>query len=146
MVTVERTIVIHRPAEDVFAYVSDQTNAPRWQRGLLEVQRTTAGPIRLGSRHDVVRTFMGRRLTVSNEYTRYEPNTLVAFEWSGTTPGHASYTVEPVATESAKLIARIELSAGILAPLVAAVLRGEVAGNLRTLKGVLEASTATSGH
>lgn len=89
---------------------------------------------------------MGRRLTVSNEYTRYEPNTLVAFEWSGTTPGHASYTVEPVATESAKLIARIELSAGILAPLVAAVLRGEVAGNLRTLKGVLEASTATSGH
>ena len=45
MLTVEGSIVIGRPAEDVFAYVSDQTNAPRWQRGLLEVRRTTDGPI-----------------------------------------------------------------------------------------------------
>jgi hypothetical protein len=30
MITVDESVVIDRPAEDVFAYVSDQTNAPNW--------------------------------------------------------------------------------------------------------------------
>jgi uncharacterized protein YndB with AHSA1/START domain len=94
MITVEKSIVIGRPAEDVFAYVSDQTNAPLWQRGLLEVRRTTDGPIGVGTRHTVVRTLMGLRLELSNEYTRYEPNRLVTFEWSGTMLGRASYVVD----------------------------------------------------
>lgn len=50
MITVEKSIVIGRSAEDVFAYVSDQTNAPRWQRGVLEVRRVTEGPIGVGTR------------------------------------------------------------------------------------------------
>lgn len=62
MITVEKSIDIGCAADDVFAYVSDQTNAPHWQRGLREVRRTTEGPIGLGTRHTVVRTFMGRTL------------------------------------------------------------------------------------
>ena len=31
MISVETRIEIGRPAADVFAFVSDQTNAPRWQ-------------------------------------------------------------------------------------------------------------------
>jgi len=143
LIAVEGTIVIGRSADDVFACVSDQTNAPGWQRGLLDVRRTTAGPIGVGTRHDVVREFMGRRLTMSNEYTRYEPNTLVAFELSGTVPGQASYIVEPAGMDSARLIARIEMRpAGILRlaePLMAAGLRRDVQANLRALKSLLEA-------
>jgi uncharacterized protein YndB with AHSA1/START domain len=77
MITVEKSIVIKRPVEDVFAHVSDQTNAPHWQRGLIEVRRTTDGPMGVGTRHTFVRTFMGRRMEGSNEYTRWEPNKLV---------------------------------------------------------------------
>ena len=143
MIAVEGTIVIGRSAEDVFAWVSDQTNAPGWQRGLLEVRRTTAGPIRVGTRHDAVREFMGRRLTLSNEYTRYEPNTVVAFAFSGTVPGQASYIVEPAGMDSARLIARIEMRpAGILRlaePLMAAGLRRDLEVNLPALKSLLEA-------
>ena len=143
MIAVEGTIVIGRSAEDVFAWVSDQTNAPGWQRGLLEVRRTTAGPIRVGTRHDAVREFMGRRLTLSNEYTRYEPNTLVAFAFSGTVPGQASYIVEPAGMDSARLIARIEMRPGsilrLAEPLMAAGLRRDVEANLRALKSLLEA-------
>jgi hypothetical protein len=40
---------VDRPAGDVFAFVSDQLNAPRWQRGLHEVRRTTDGPIGVGT-------------------------------------------------------------------------------------------------
>jgi uncharacterized protein YndB with AHSA1/START domain len=144
MITVEQSVVIGRPAEDVFAFVSDQTNAPRWQRGLLEVRRTTAGPIGVGTRHNVVRTLMGRRLTLSNEYTRYEPNTLVAFTWLGTMPGHASYVVEPAGMDRATLTSRIEMRAAglfrLAEPLMAAGLRRDVDANLGALKGILEAN------
>ena len=68
MIKVEDSVVIERPVEDVFAYVADQTNAPHWQAGLVEVRRTTDGPVGVGARHTAVRTFMGRRMEVSNEY------------------------------------------------------------------------------
>jgi uncharacterized protein YndB with AHSA1/START domain len=143
MIQVEKSIVIDRPAKDVFAYVSDQTIAPRWQRGLLEVRRTTDGPIGVGTRHTAVRTFMGRRLTLSNEYTRYEPDTLVVFEILGTMPGQASYIVEPVGRDRASLTSRIEMRPSglfrLAEPLMAAGLRRDVEANLRALKGLLEA-------
>jgi hypothetical protein len=41
VIRVEASIDIGRSAKDVFAYVGDQTNAPRWQRGLADVRRTT---------------------------------------------------------------------------------------------------------
>jgi len=34
----ERTVVIDRPIQQVFAYVTDQTKTPSWQAGLLEVR------------------------------------------------------------------------------------------------------------
>ena len=61
MIKAEQTVVIDRPIEEVFAYVTDQTNTPYWQAGLVEVQRTTAGPIGVGTKHTFVRNFMGRQ-------------------------------------------------------------------------------------
>ena len=48
-------------AADVFAFLSDQLNAPRWQRGLHEVRRTTDGPIGVGSEHVFVRRVVTSR-------------------------------------------------------------------------------------
>jgi uncharacterized protein YndB with AHSA1/START domain len=79
MITIEKSVVIDRNAEDVFCYVGDQTNAPLWQRGLVDVRRTTADPIAVGTKHSVVRTLMGRTLELSNGYTRDEPDRLVEF-------------------------------------------------------------------
>jgi uncharacterized membrane protein len=144
MIRVEKRVVIGRPAKDVFAYVSDQTNAPRWQRGLVEVRRMTDGPIGVGTRHTAVRAFMGRTLTLRNEYTQYEPDTLVVFEILGTMPGQASYTVEPAGTDRASLTSRIEMRASglfrLAEPLIAAGLRRDVDANLGALKGLLEAN------
>src|SRR2546430_7201550 len=80
MIKVEKSIVIDRSQEDVFEYVSAHTNAPRWQRGLLEVRRATEGTIGVGTRHTLVRMFMGRRMEASNEFTQYEPNRLFFFQ------------------------------------------------------------------
>jgi len=46
---IESSIVIHRPVEIVFAYVSDLSNLPKWDR-VKEVQVTSAGPSVWGRR------------------------------------------------------------------------------------------------
>ena len=142
MITVEESIVIERPLEDVFAYVSDQTNAPRWQPGLLEVRRTTDGPIGVGTRHSVVRKLGGRTVTLSNEYTRYEPDKLVEFSFWGSMPGRASYVVDPVGPDRTKVTGRVEMRLpGLLRvaePLMALAVRRDMLAGAETLKGLLE--------
>ncbi len=142
MIKVEQSIVINRPVEEVFAFVADQTNAPRWQSGLMEVRRTTAGPPGIGTRHTFVRRFVGRRLEASNEYTAYEPNTMVAFKSiSDPMDFAAGYPTTP--TEGGtELSGWIEMQpkgfAGLTEPLIAASLRRDVQAALVTLKKLLE--------
>ena len=144
MIKVEKSIVIDRPTQEVFAYVSDHTNAPRWQRGLLEVHRETEGPIGVGTRHTLVRVFMGRRMEASNEFTQYEPNRLVSFKITGdSVAGQGWYVVEPAGPGHTKLTSRIEMRplglVRLAQPLMAAGLKREVVANLRDLKCLLEA-------
>jgi uncharacterized membrane protein len=96
MIKAEKSVVIERPIEVVFDYVGDQTNGPRWQAGLTEVRRLTDGPPGVGTRHTLVRTFLGRRMEADNEYIVFEPGKVITFRTtSGPMPLEASYLVEP---------------------------------------------------
>jgi carbon monoxide dehydrogenase subunit G len=53
--------VISRPVGDVFAALRDVTKAPLWTPGLVEVRRTTEGPLEVGATMVWVGTFLGRR-------------------------------------------------------------------------------------
>src|SRR5438105_9310900 len=135
MIKVEKSIVIDRRQQDVFEYVSDHTNAPRWQRGLLEVRRATEGPIGIGTRHTLVRMFMGRRMEASNEFTQYEPNRLVSFKvTSGSVAAQGWYVVETAGSDRDRLTSRIEMRpSGLIRlaqPLIAACIIREMDDNL----------------
>ena len=145
---VEKHIDIDRTAADVFGFVSDQLNAPVWQRGLLEVERLTDGPIGVGTRHTFVRKVAGRRLEADNEYYEYEPNRKVAFRFiSGSTSGGGSYQVEPVSPSRTRLTTSVEMHptglARLTEPLVSIAIKREVDANLATLKELLERSDRT---
>jgi uncharacterized protein YndB with AHSA1/START domain len=142
MIDVSASVVITRPIEEVFAFVADQTNAPRWQDGLVEVRRVTDGPIGVGTRHTAVRAFIGRRLELTNEYVRFVPNQEVAFAGaSGPLVFEASYTTEAT-PEGTQLTSTIRMRPGglfrIAEPLIAADLRRDVRANLAALKALLE--------
>ena len=97
MIDVVTHLDVDRPAGGVFAFVSDQVNAPQWQRGLSEVRRTTDCSIGVGSEHVFVRRFVGRRIESRNRFVEFEPGRYVAFEIpNGTMTGCASYLVEPI--------------------------------------------------
>jgi uncharacterized protein YndB with AHSA1/START domain len=144
MIYVEDSIIIHRPIEEVFAYVADQTNAPQWQPDVLEVRRTTDGPIGVGTRHSAVRQFMGRRLELTNEYIRYEPNKVITFTGDGAARFETSYLTEAT-PDGTKLTCKMQMEPGgllgLAEPLIAATLRRGFASNFRDLKALLENQT-----
>jgi uncharacterized protein YndB with AHSA1/START domain len=142
MIKVEKSIIIQRPIEEVFAFVADQRNAPQWQHGLLEVRRTNEGPMGVGTKHALVRKFMGRKLEANNEYVTYEPNREVTFKTtSGPMPLEASYLTESVPSGT-KLTSKIEMQAtgfiGLAEPLIGASLRREMDAAFGELKDLLE--------
>ncbi len=49
MIEVTSEVAIARPAEDVFAFLADAENNPRWQRGMRSCRWTSDGPIDVGS-------------------------------------------------------------------------------------------------
>ncbi|MGH3366679.1 MAG: SRPBCC family protein [Nocardioidaceae bacterium] len=109
MIDLETSVEIARPVHEVFAFVADQTNAPQWQTDLREVRRLTDGPIGVGSEHEFVRTFAGRRFASRNRFVAFEPDRYVKFEIpSGWISGTASYRTEANGSEGTVLTSRME--------------------------------------
>ncbi|MBW3587950.1 MAG: SRPBCC family protein [Actinobacteria bacterium] len=70
MVRAKSTVEIERPLEEVFAFVADQSNEPKWHTDILRVD--PQGPIELGSRVRWVVRFMGENQYL-NDVTAFEP-------------------------------------------------------------------------
>ena len=49
MVAAVHSTTIHRPVEEVFAYVTDTGNDPAWHTDVLEAHKKTDGPIGIGT-------------------------------------------------------------------------------------------------
>lgn len=109
MIDVETSVEIARPVQEVFAFVADQTNAPQWQTNLHEVRRLTQGPIGVGTEHEFVRTFAGRRFASRNRFVAFEPGRYVKFTIpSGWISGTASYRTETSRSAGTVLTSRME--------------------------------------
>jgi carbon monoxide dehydrogenase subunit G len=65
-----RTIEIARPPEDVFAFVTDLDNLPRWQPTVREL--SWDGEVAEGSTFEETREMLGRRATSRLEVTRLD--------------------------------------------------------------------------
>jgi len=89
--TASDSVLIERPQEEVFAYVSDLENLPEWGALSGEMRKETQGPPEVGARYTADLTFLGRRLVIAYEVSAYEPPRLFAFGSLGG-PLHDKYT------------------------------------------------------
>ena len=142
MITNKKIITISRPVEEVFAYVGDAGNGPKWQKALVEVRRITAGPLGVGTQYSGVRKFMGRNMESIIQYTTYEPNKKVVFKSiSGSSPLEQTFLFESTAGGT-QLTTRLEMETsglmGLAKPLIASSLKREVDENFDILKDLLE--------
>ena len=87
MIRIETSVLIDRPTEEVFAFISNFENNPLWQAGMVSAEFTSEPPLGIGSTYDQVAKFLGREILSSFEVIEYEPGHLLkATSTTGTFP------------------------------------------------------------
>jgi len=143
MARVEASVVISRPVEEVFEFVTNPENDPQWQSPILESERTSVGPMGVGTTDQGVAKLLGQRTEWTAEVTEYEPNRKVKYEVTGG-PLSAEQTVtfEPV-EGGTKFTLVLEGEMGgfirLAEPIVTRMLQRDTETDLANLKDILEA-------
>ena len=143
MAKFEINLVINRPIDEVFAFISNPENLPRWRASILEVQKDSSEPLGVGS---VVRgrfTFLGRPFDGNLEIIAREPHrSYMTRMTEGPFPLEARYTLEPV-EGGTRLTLAIQGEPGgffkLAESLVVSMAKRSYEADLNNLKEMLEA-------
>jgi carbon monoxide dehydrogenase subunit G len=91
----DKSIWINRPQQEVFDYVTDLTNDPAWQTGIMSNERTSDGPVGAGNTWHYKVKNLGRTMEVDIEVTGYDlPNSASVKAIGGPVPFENTYTFE----------------------------------------------------
>ncbi len=91
------SIVIKRPVADVFAFTDDIENEVIWRPELTSSEKTSDGPIGVGTTGRSVYKILGRPATSEWVITEYEPNRKVVFQSDGANGPHRGvWLYEPI--------------------------------------------------
>jgi uncharacterized protein YndB with AHSA1/START domain len=141
MATFENTVMIARPIKDVFGFLSDLENIPKWNYAIVETRKISEGPIGVGTTYHQVRSVPSRseeRL----EITTYDP--LRQLEIRGQLGPFASrlfYALDAT-PEGTRVTNTVEVElhgpGHLLGRVAVPRVRDAVAANLRRLKELLE--------
>src|SRR4051812_9846946 len=71
------TTVIDRPIEEVFAFLADGTNAPKFSPRVLEIKKTTDGPPGVGTVYASTVKDAGMKTKREFKLTEFEPPTKI---------------------------------------------------------------------
>jgi uncharacterized membrane protein len=91
------TVTVERPIDDVFGYLADGTNNPRWRSGVLSIERTSAQEGAGATYRQKLRGPGGRPIDGDYRITAYQPSNLIEFQ---VTAGPARPTGRFVLTEA----------------------------------------------
>jgi uncharacterized protein YndB with AHSA1/START domain len=76
------SIIINKPADQVFACWSDVERYPEWAEPVIERRKLTDGPVGAGSRFHAVDQWPGRRIAFEMEITEFVENESLSARWS----------------------------------------------------------------
>ena len=143
MITLRNELDVNRPAADVYDFLVNIENAPKWQPAVIETRRITEGPIRVGTQFREVAKVMGRRVETTCEITELVPLKCMAFRATSTGPFayHTSYSLEDRGNSTRITIeGAFELKGlwRLLEPLVRGEVRKESAQELQVMKAAIE--------
>jgi uncharacterized protein YndB with AHSA1/START domain len=97
MLTFEKTVIINRPQQEVFDFVSDPANDARYRSGARSAEWASDDPVGVGSRMRSVDRYMGREVETLSRITLWDPPHRYAFETAdGSFPSRFTLTFEPV--------------------------------------------------
>jgi carbon monoxide dehydrogenase subunit G len=137
----EHTVEIERPREEVFAFVTDPRNYPRWQPSLVEIRPHSKGPLRLGSEATEVRTFLGREVETTWTCVEHEAHERSAIQADdGPVPFKGTFVLEALGrrTRFTWIVETRGAAARLGGPLVGRTTSRELKQNSECLKQLLE--------
>ena len=143
MAKFEINLVINRPIEEVFGFISNAENLPLWRASALEVKRTSSEPSGIGSVFKVRFSFLGRPFDGDLQIIAHEPHKKYGTKMvGGPFPLEARYILEPTANGT-QLTMVVEGTPGgffkLAEPLVLSLAKRSYEADLNNLKEMLEA-------
>jgi uncharacterized protein YndB with AHSA1/START domain len=139
--TFENVVVISRPIEDVFGFLADFENVPKWNYAIVETRKVSEGAVGVGTIYRQVRS-VPRRSEERFEVTAFEaPRYLEIQGQLGPFRSRLSYALD-VVPEGTRVMNAVELELRGPGRLVGRVavprVRDAVSANLRKLKELLD--------
>ena len=141
MGTYRHAIEIERPVAEVFAFVTEPSNYPRWQPSLVEVRPHSPGPLRVGNTATEVRRFLGREVETTWTCVEHQPVSRSAIESDdGPVPFRGTFVLEPHdrGTRLTWIVETRGAASRLGGPLVGKATKSELEANCERLKELLE--------
>lgn len=146
MPQIECSVSINRPISEVFSFVADFRNAPKWQGDVEEVFLSDSS-MRVGVMLTQTRKsrLLGWRLDLNADIITYQPNKLIEYKGIlGRFPihGEISFASSRGVTEVTEAInIRMGFLYGIYSPFMAGTMRRRTSIALQSLKTMMENRT-----
>jgi len=140
----DELIIINRPIDEVFAFVTDHSNDKLWKPFVTESWQISAGPINVGTRFEIVTVAWGYRRAGEVEVLGYEPHRLYVYRANDKLlPFVARLNFEPLPSGTG-IRGHVEFQAhGLwkwLTPILLRILRSQSKHIFARLKQVIEGS------
>lgn len=142
MITFETSVRIRRPIEEVFSYVADPLNFPRWNSAVEAVRKTSAAENGVASTYSMERELpIGRAVNELEVVASQRPQEFAIRTTAGPTPFLYRYRFSGEGGETVVgLDAEVDLqgTAALLPAIARRLVKNGVDDNLATLKQILE--------
>lgn len=142
MINLDLGTLIDCPVKDVFTFVINPDNMPKWNSAVISLQQITPGDIGVGTKLKNVGEMMGRRIEGEMQVVAFEPDSKYGFQMNaGPMQVNVTLTFKTVGTGT-RLNLNAQGNPGGVFKLAEPMLQGRVKSmmeeNLARLKSVLE--------
>ncbi len=142
MINFELSVLVDRSLQDIFVFLSNPLNLPKWQSIISSIEQITPGPVGLGVKYAVHAEMLGRKIDGQMEVVEFQPPSHFGFiNNAGPMQIKVLVTLKPVGT-GAKISLTAEGNPGgvfkLAEGLLVRQLKSQMEANLARLKSVLE--------
>lgn len=135
------SVEIARPASEVFEYVADFENNPRWQGGMQSCRWTSSQRMSVGATYVQEARFLGRRIDTHFRVSEYEAGRRISIESTRSTfPIQVTRSVEALGGDRCRVTAHVRGQPTGLLKLFSPMVKTSVRKDYRRLKTTLESA------
>lgn len=80
MINLDLSAMIDCPQKNVFAFVANPNNMPKWNSAVVSLEQVTPGTVGVGTKFKSIGEMMGRRIEGEMQIIAYEPESKCGFQ------------------------------------------------------------------